>query len=89
LRLRKSRTLASTHPLRATEIVEKEANFYTNTSFGTPGGITVSNMENENMLNVTLDALPDQLKELIVTATNEYQEKCLLSFSKNRDKKVI
>ena len=40
------------------------------------------------MFNVTLDELPDQLKELVVTAVNQYQEKCLLSFSKNRDKKV-
>jgi len=45
-------------------------------------------MENENVFNVTLDELPDQLKELVVTAVNQYQEKCLLSFSKNRDKKV-
>ena len=40
------------------------------------------------MLNVTLDELPDQLKDLVVTAVNQYQEKCLLYFSKNRDKKV-
>ena len=41
------------------------------------------------MLNVNLDELPDPLKELLTTAVNQYQEKCLLSFSKNRDKKVI
>jgi hypothetical protein len=45
-------------------------------------------MENKNVLNVTLDKLPDQLKELVTTAVNQYQEKYLLSFSKNRDKKV-
>jgi len=41
------------------------------------------------MLNVTLDDLLDQLKDLVVTTVNQYQEKCLLSFSKNRDKKVF
>jgi hypothetical protein len=46
-------------------------------------------MENENMLNVTLDDLSDQLKDVVVTAINQYQEKCLLSFSKNRDKEVF
>jgi hypothetical protein len=46
-------------------------------------------MKNENVLNVTLNDLPDQLKELVVTVVNQYQEKWLLSFSKNRDKKVF
>jgi len=45
-------------------------------------------MENENVLNVTLDELLDLLKELVETAVNQYQEKCLLSFSRTRDKKV-
>jgi len=45
-------------------------------------------MENKNVLNVTLDKLPDQLKELVTTAVNQYQEKYLLSLSKNRDNKV-
>ena len=40
------------------------------------------------MLNVALDELPDQLKELVVTAVSQYQEKCLLSFTRTRDKKV-
>jgi hypothetical protein len=40
------------------------------------------------VLNVTLDELSDPLKELLIIAVNQYQEKCLLSFSKNRDKKV-
>ena len=40
------------------------------------------------MLNVTLDELPDSLKELVQTTVNQYQEKCLLSFSRTRDKKV-
>ena len=46
-------------------------------------------MENENVLNVTLDDLLDQLKDLVVTTVNQYQEKCLLSLSKNRDKKLF
>ena len=40
------------------------------------------------MLNVTLDELPNSLKELVETAVNQYQEKCLLSFNRTRDKKV-
>jgi len=40
------------------------------------------------VLNVTLDELPDSLKELVKTTVNQYQEKCLLSFSRTRDKKV-
>jgi len=67
----------------------RDTNFCTNISFGTPGGILLSDMENENVLNVTLDDLPDQLKELVATAVNQYQENCLVSFSKNRDKKVF
>jgi hypothetical protein len=45
-------------------------------------------MENENLLNVTLNELLDSLKELVETAMNQYQEKCLLSFSRTMDKKV-
>jgi hypothetical protein len=44
------------------------------------GGTSINNMENENVLNVTLDELPDPLKEMVVTAVSQYQEKCLLSF---------
>ena len=80
--------MTSTHPLRTTEIVEQEENFCTNISFGTLGGTTI-NMESDNVLNVTINELPDQLRELVTTAVNQYQENCLLSFSENRDKKVI
>jgi len=51
-------------------------------------GPLVNNMENENMLNITLDELPDSLNELVKTTVNQYQEKCLLSFRRTRDKKV-
>ena len=40
------------------------------------------------MLNVSLDELRNSLKKLVQTAVNQYQEKCLLSFSRTRDKKV-
>ena len=40
------------------------------------------------MLNVILDDLTDSLKELVEIAVNQYQEKCLLSFSRTRDKQV-
>jgi hypothetical protein len=88
LRLRRSRTLASKHPLRATECVAQGSIFCANTSSATPSGTTTDDMDNKNVLNVTLDELPGQLKDLVVTAVNQYQEKCLLSFSKNRDRKV-
>jgi hypothetical protein len=51
-------------------------------------GQLINNIENKNVLTITFDELPDELKELVVTAVNQYQEKCLLSFSKNRDMKV-
>jgi len=35
------------------------------------GGTPIDNMYNENVLNVTLYELPDQLKELVVTAINQ------------------
>ena len=70
-------------------MLSKKQFFRTNTSFGMPSGTTINDMDNKNVLNVTLDELPDQMKELVVTAVNQYQEKCLLSFSKNRDRKVI
>ena len=40
------------------------------------------------MLNVTIEELLDSLKELVETTMDQYQEKCLLSFSRTRDKKV-
>jgi len=40
------------------------------------------------VLNVTLDELSDSLKELVETAVNQYEEKCLLSFSRTSYKKV-
>jgi len=46
-------------------------------------------MDNNNVLNVTLDELPNNLKELVITTVNQYQEKYLLSFTKNKDRKVI
>jgi len=45
-------------------------------------------MKNENVLNVTLDELSDSRNELVETAVNQYQEKCLHSFRRTRDKKV-
>ena len=61
----------------------------TNTSFGMLSGTTVNDMDNKNVLIITLDELPDQPQELVLTAVNQYQEKCLLSFSKNMYRKVI
>jgi len=35
-------------------------------------GQSINNMENDNVHNVTLDELPDPLKELLTTDVNQY-----------------
>jgi hypothetical protein len=56
-----------------------------------PGGTTIINIENNNdqILNVTMEDLPDELKALAEQAVQQYQEKCLLSISKSHDRRVI
>lgn len=54
-----------------------------------PDGTTIVNMDNSHVINVTMDELPDELKALVTQAVQQYQDKCLLSFTKNHDKKVI
>jgi hypothetical protein len=48
-------------------------------------------MENNNdqILNVTMEDLPDELKALVEQVVQQYQEKCLLSFSNSHDWRVI
>jgi vacuolar-type H+-ATPase subunit E/Vma4 len=55
------------------------------------GGTTIVNMENNNdqILNVATEDLLDELKALVEQAVQQYQEKCLLSFSKSHDRRVI
>ena len=55
---------------------------------GTPGGTTIINMNNEVILKVNLEDLPDDQKALIEQAIEEFREKCLLSYSRMCDSVV-
>ena len=59
--------------------------FAINTLFGTPSGTTIVNMNNDTILEVNLEDLPDDQRALIDKATEEFREKYLLSYSKTRD----
>jgi hypothetical protein len=50
-----------------------------------PGGTTIVNMDNEMILKVNFEDLLDDQKALIEQATEEFCEKCLLSYSRMRD----
>ena len=54
-------------------------------TLGTPGGTTIVNMDNEAILKVNLKNLLDDQKALIEQATEEFCEKCLLSYSRKDD----
>jgi hypothetical protein len=66
--------------------------------FGTPGGTTQlsssSSMappaphDNMNILNVAMEDLNDADGTIIEKAAEEFKERCLLSFSKTRDKVI-
>jgi hypothetical protein len=45
-------------------------------------------MDNQTILKVNLEDLPDDQKALIEQATEEFREKCLLSYSRTRDSVV-
>jgi len=45
-------------------------------------------MDNQTILKVNLEDLPDDQKALIEQATEEFREKCLLSYSRMRDSVV-
>jgi hypothetical protein len=49
---------------------------------------TITNMDNETILKVSLEDLHDDQKALIEQATEEFREKCLLSYSRTRDSVV-
>jgi hypothetical protein len=60
------------------------SHFCANTLFGTPSGtrqdIMVSHDDNQ-ILKVQYEELPDADKDLIGKATEEFQDKCLLSYT--------
>jgi hypothetical protein len=52
------------------------------------GRITIVNMNNEAILKVNLEDLPDDQKALIEQVAEAFKEKCLLSYSRIRDSVV-
>ena len=44
---------------------------------------------NNDILMVPLEDLPDEDKDVISKAIEEFQNKCLLSYTKTRDNKVV
>ena len=50
-----------------------------------PGGTTIIDMDNQTILKVNLEDLPDDQKVLIDKAVEEFKEKCLLSYSTTCD----
>ena len=59
--------------------------FFAINTVGTPDGTTIVNIDNEAILKVNLEDLPDDQKALIEHAAEEFHEKCLLSYSRMRD----
>ena len=53
--------------------------------FGTLGGTTIIDMDNQTILKVNLEDLPDEQKALIDKAAEEFREECLLSYSRMHD----
>jgi hypothetical protein len=60
--------------------------FCIDTLFGTPGGTTIvmTSKDNSHVLNVPYEELPDEDKDFINNAMEQYQDKCLLAYSRNR-----
>jgi hypothetical protein len=60
--------------------------FYVNTLFGTLGGTikSITMPEIQNVLDVTLEELSTDQQLVLKEDVDQFQQKCLLSFSKNR-----
>ena len=65
--------------------------FCANTPFGTLGGTTIvmAAHNNRDILMVPYEDLPNKDKDIISKAIEEFQNKCLLSYTKTRDNKII
>jgi hypothetical protein len=46
-------------------------------------------ISNEGVLDVTMDDLPEDLRNIVQQACDQYLEKCMMSFSKNKSNRVI
>ena len=47
------------------------------------------NFDNDAILDIHIEDLPDEAKEIVNKAMAEFEKKCLLSFSKRRSEKKI
>ena len=65
--------------------------FYVNTLFGMSSGTTIvmAVHNNKDILMVPYEDLPDEDKDVIGKAIEEFQNKCLLSYTKTHDNKVV
>ena len=48
-----------------------------------------SEINNDHVLDVSMTELPDNYRDLVLQACEQYQRKCLMSFSKNKSNKVF
>ena len=55
---------------------------------GTPQ-IVMATYNNSDILMVPYEDLPDEDKDVISKAIEEFQNKCLLSYTKTRDNKIV
>ena len=80
-----------THPAFEAKWIRRSLGFFEcvfciNTLFGMLGGTTiVMAQHNQNILNVHYEDLPKKDKDIINKATEEFQDKCLLSYARMRD----
>jgi hypothetical protein len=44
--------------------------------------------DNEQVLSISIDDLPEEAKALVEKVVQQYRDKCLLSFTKMRDKVI-
>ena len=51
--------------------------------------VQMGKFNNEDILNVTMDELPVDMRSLVEQECEEFQQKCLLSFSKNKSQGVF
>jgi hypothetical protein len=49
----------------------------------------MADISNSHVLDVTMEELPENFRELVQQACEQFQQKCLMSFSKNKSNKVI
>ena len=89
--LKPSRSLVSFHlDLSACSVLIISPHFCVNTLFGTPGGTTiVMAVHNKDILMIPYEDLPDEDKDVIGKAIEVFQNKCLLSYTKTHNNKVI